>query len=459
MLPPSKLFFALFLVFFPFQIRTTLFAATSFDTGNFNTYTSFFLYASDVFLLLSLLFFGIERVFVGSRLVLWFKGTAQADQGKSQISLGYEPFTLLLLLFVALLLASVFVADFAALAFWQSFRFVELLILYFLVVNQVLPVRKILWFLIGGFAFQSVLACLQYIFQGSVGLSFLGEPFLSADTPGVAKFDFGESKIVRAYGTLPHPNVLGGLLVLVLLWGSTLLRKTFGENLRKKFLWMAGIAVLLLAGLLLTFSRSAFLALAAGVLVFFSLSEKKVRFRYLALGASVMLFLVVLFQIQGPLMERFLLQDLNTGGAATERLAYLRISRTMFLTEPFGVGLGHFTLVMQSFSDIKMAPWLLQPVHNVFLLILNEAGVLAEMAFLAIFGVPFFLLLQHLRGKMSGTERYWLFILLTTFFVLGILFLFDHYFWTLYPAQVMLFLYFGFVGSLLKKLRLPSKKS
>ena len=65
--------------------------------------------------------------------------------------------------------------------------------------------------------FQSVVGFLQFILGKSVGLWFLGETAFGPGTPGIAKVTINGLQFARAYGTMPHANILAGFLVLGLL--------------------------------------------------------------------------------------------------------------------------------------------------------------------------------------------------------------------------------------------------
>src|SRR3989338_2952112 len=88
-----------------------------------------------------------------------------------------------------------------------------------------------LYFLIVGLTLQAVLAISQFIFQTSFDLKTFGESFLRPGLLGIAEFvsrerfheviyqilpylrqNSGEMVLIRGYGTLPHPNILSGLL-------------------------------------------------------------------------------------------------------------------------------------------------------------------------------------------------------------------------------------------------------
>lgn len=422
-----------FLVVFPFQIRTLIFNLPFFPTGNFNAYASFFIYLSDLLLLGAFVLYGL--------------GILQGEV-KRKIEFGSLPFTVGLLLLLLAFSVTVFWSEFRLLSLWQVFRFGELFLLYFLLVNEVLNRREVLQFFLVGMMVQGVVALGQYIFQSSLGLRFLGEPVIGSDVPGVAKIDMDGGKLVRSYGTLPHPNVLGGMVSMGLLWGFYLLRKNMW--------WMIGVGAVLLMTLLFTFSRSAFLAIAGGLLVYFSLTDRKLKFKQVFLWGSVILFLIVLFNLEGVLVERvFMGNDAQSG---LERMQYMNVSKQMMIDHPLGVGLGHFTLYMQDYTLTDLAPWIMQPVHNAFLLLINEVGIVVGLFFLALLGYLFFSLLTLTR-KTEDDERLFVYLSLTILTMIFVISLFDHYFVTLYQGQVVLFIYFGLASNALSDSRLPRKKS
>jgi O-antigen ligase len=423
----------LFFLTFPFQIRTFVYTDPVFQTGEFNYYTTVFVYMSDVFLLAAFLCWAVS---------LWKKET---DQG---FHLGSDMLTFFLMAFLLVMLGNIFFASEARLHFFIFFRFVELFLLYLMVVNRVLRQEQIVLGLIFGLCFQAFVALYQYALQGSVGLTFLGEPVATAATPGVAKIDIGDQKILRAFGTMPHANVLGGMMFMGIMYAVALI---------KKYRWfVAGVLLLFAMGLLFSFSRSAFFALIAAFLLYISVQNSRVVVRYVLLAVSVLLFFIIIFRLESVVLTRFMFEDTSS---AQERTLYLQISRDMFFDQPFGVGLGAFTLNMQDYTGVKLVPWLFQPVHNVFLLAANELGILGGLLFFAIFGYGFHQLLFLIRMQKNPDNRFPLGLLMAMLVGIAVIGFFDHYFFTIYQAQVMLFVYFGFVSSLLKRERLPSRNS
>lgn len=419
----SRVFLLIFLLSFLFQIRTLFYNLQLYQTGEFDFYTSFFLYASDLFFLAAFLAWGLS---------LWRK--------ESTFQMGDKVLTYLLFGLLVLMGVNVFFVSAPQLHIFLTFRFVELFLLYFMIVNKVLRQQEIVFCLLIGFCFQALVGVFQYFLQSSIGVGFLGEQQVNAGTLGVAKIDFGGHKILRSFGTQAQANVLGGLMFFGILYSVTLLKK----NRRL----VAGVLCLLTAALILSFSRSALIALVVAFLMYISIQHQKAAIKYVALALSCFLFFLFIFRLDGVFLNRFLVDDL---AAAQERTMYLNISHNMLLDHPLGVGLGGFTLHMQDYTTTKLLPWLFQPVHNIFLLMAAELGVAGGLLFCIIFLYSFWSLLKlpNKAGTLLG-------VMLAGITLIGF---FDHYFVTIYQGQVLLFVYFAFVSSLLKSERLPSKKS
>jgi O-antigen ligase len=97
----------------------------------------------------------------------------------------------------------------------------------------------------------------------------------------------------------------------------------------------------------------------------------------------------------------------------------------MFWQNPLlGVGVNNFYNNINLFKDNV---FLIQPVHNIFLLILSETGIIGLVGFL-------FILLKSFLSILKKQNKYLLFSLLAIIF-LG---MFDHYFLTLQQGQLML---------------------
>ncbi|MEX0887944.1 MAG: hypothetical protein WDZ67_01030, partial [Patescibacteria group bacterium] len=123
--------------------------------------------------------------------------------------------------FLAALLPSVWGGSFDLIGLW---RWLELALwmgfgLWVAVFIREKEHRKIFSLLGWAVLWVSLLALGQFLFQRSIfGYWFLGEPNLQPSLGGVALGDWGGKEVLRAYGTFPHPNVLGGTLSIILVW-------------------------------------------------------------------------------------------------------------------------------------------------------------------------------------------------------------------------------------------------
>lgn len=244
--------------------------------------------------------------------------------------------------------------------------------------------RRLFRLLGGGVVWVSLLALGQFFFQRSLlGYWFLGEPVLSPSLGGVASGSLFGQEVLRAYGTFPHPNVLGGVL-------SVILVALFSVRFWGPF--AAG-----LGAVLVSLSRTAWFSLAGGVL---SLSF---------LGRGLGLVLV---------------EELSL----SRRWELLQSAWGMIQSAPLvGVGLGQFVVHLPRFGLPSGLSLFLQPVHNIFALVAAESGVLAAL----LLGMIFYSALRE-----TIRRKRWL--LTVALFQLIFLGMFDHYLYTL-PQGLFLF--------------------
>lgn len=400
----NKLFLGLFLVFIPLQVKTLVFTGDTYNSGFFNPYLSHFVYLSDVFLLVALICCGFTMVF--------------CRNSGSKLNFDRNIFVLCAFILFAVGLSIVFSVD--QFNSWMYFlRFCEFSIFALFIANGYFPMKKVMFIFVGVIAFEALIGILQFMLQHSLGLSYLGEPDLWQGARGIASINFLGGKLIRAYGTFGHPNIFAAYLGFSLIFISY-----FRVNYRKNYFLISAF-VLCLAALVLTFSRTAFL----GLLLVFSMSIFIGKFKDLSLKGSFKYFLVIALVF----FVGFVIFLNNSDSSLSERLVLLDTSKNMFFENPFGVGIGNFTAVMQNFVDTKLLPWNFQPVHNVYLLMLNEIGW---------FGLSVFLfLVAYLLRRFTKNKEYFLLSLLV--FILFVAF-FDHYLFSLYQGQFLFWLFIGF---------------
>jgi O-antigen ligase len=284
-----------------------------------------------------------------------------------------------------------------------------------------------------GVLYTSFIAITQFFLQHSIGglLWYLGERTFSADTPGIARISWclipGSwcRELLRPYATFPHPNVLGGFLAVTL----PLIIFNFQFeiiNQKKKFsiLKLAPIILGIIA-LLLTFSRSAWMVGALGLLLLgrYSLRSRKVfSFVLGAIAIGLLLFAARSVYTSLPVESESIAvrQQLNAAALAIWQQSPI-----------FGVGLGNFLVELPRVL-VSREVYFLQPAHNIYLLILAEMGLVG-------LGVFLWILTQSLK-KWNVPELHIFHISLLVLLVLGLV---DHYPITLQQGQLLLTLFVG----------------
>ncbi len=228
---------------------------------------------------------------------------------------------------------------------------------------------------------------------------FLGERRLDLFSPSVAKTQFLEKFVLRAYGTFSHPNSLAGFYLII--YFSTF--KSFFKNVK--------------------FFKIILLRALSAFLIFLSFSK---------VAISLFLFLNFVFLLKEKIcfvckLSRFL-AFLSVGGlfltsyfrssSLVERLQQISQAKQIFLSRPlFGVGLGaYLTALSQKFPSLSYFD--LQPVHNLLLLLLSEGGIVFYVA------VLFLLWKEKELRRVILENKILIFVFLFTSF-------FDHYWWSL----------------------------
>lgn len=259
---------------------------------------------------------------------------------------------------------------------------------------------------------QGTLGIIQFKRGSSLGIGFLGESKIVSGMMGSSFVELSGQVFLRAYGTFPHPNILGGFLLLAIFFGIYLYK-------RKK---IKGILLITLSSFFMVFTFSRITLLLAIVVIFAFLS-KEFLFRrgksFLSLSFSPLLFL-----------ERF--QNLfNSGDSSwSERLDLVKASFKVIKENwLLGVGGGNFVEGMEGFVPRTSRGILLaQPVHNIFLLYMSEFGILG---FIIISYVLFYEIIKNLKKiSMYGG------LILLVIVVIGV---FDHYFFSLPQGMVIFF--------------------
>ena len=438
-----------------------------FTTG-FDEYEAIFIYLSDVLMLGFLA--GFFREFKATPY-----GLISAGGGQARLPAlgGNGGITKSLAVFLALAGFSVLTAFSKPVAIYNFIRLILLAVTALAVAKMLrlglVKFENILAVLAGSAVVQSLIGIGQFVQQAGLGLGRLGEPLIGPNIGGAAKIIAEGGKVLRAYGTLPHPNVLAAFLIIGLLamyhfWLRRPSEWKFFSGFRtlaSDALLGTGIFVIVL-GLTFAFSRAAWVVATAASLTIISYSLLS-RINWIqAVRLSILLFAIVVILFTG--FKDFILpraQVSPSEPAVTQRLSYNQLALNIIQNNFLGVGIGNQVLYSVKNEVYKRAGmnqvWQWQPIHNLYLLIASEVGVAGLLAWLVFLcGILIsnfkFLISKKVLNSNSQLEISNSLLVIPTIMLLALLLLglFDHFLWTLQPGRLILWLTIGLVMGLTK---------
>ena len=265
-------------------------------------------------------------------------------------------------------------------------KWLEVLVLYGLVATQLSARQR-----------QVLVACL--LLAGAAQALLGVNQFLrQIGPPGFVLF----GRYMRAYGTFEQPNPFGGYLGMILPLGyGLLLAGMHDAELGKRMPWLrwsfvAGSSALLLAGLLMSWSRGALLGVIGGLALVGLVVGRRYWPLAALLAATVVVFAPELLALtNADWLTR--LTDLTTligrdlaaveitdaNFANVERLAHWVAGWRMFEHAPWlGVGTGQYPVV---YETVAVPRWreALGHAHNYYLHVMAEGGLLGLAGYLA----------------------------------------------------------------------------
>ncbi len=296
--------------------------------------------------------------------------------------------------------------------------------IFWLVRRNFIRVKFLMIVLLCGAVLQSALAFWQFSGQEVFASKWLGMAFHDPAASGVSVIENEEGRFLRAYGAFPHPNILGGYLAIaigVVLASYRKLQEVTGSY--RKLLFISSFCFLVF-GLVLSFSRSAWIAFLVGTAVFLIFNTAAGRRNSYFLKSFVILyvsFFIFILALWPLTKTRILGEGRLERFSIEERAGKLGEAMEIVRRHPWlGVGLGNYTLAVYNELDNARRGTAYQPVHNVFALALAEFGFLGFAA------------LIFMEGIMT---RWWSFLKRPGAFAvtvpLLILMSLDHFLWSL----------------------------
>ena len=297
----------------------------------------------------------------------------------------------------------------------------------------------------GSAVLQALLAWGQFIFQSVTEFKWFG---MSAHAPwilGDAVVEGKMGRILRAYGTLPHPNILAVFLAIGLVCGAVLFltAKSFGERM-----WLLLGTAIMLIGLIVSFGRGAWIALVLSFVIVLSYSVRRhTRIILVEKENQIKIFcftMLVIIGACGISLAPYIATRAGLGGwtrieqrSIDEREDYLVGAWHAITSRPFlgsGVGVSTLDEYNDSRSNHAMPVYTYQPVHNIYILMFVELGVLGGLTFLWFLIVMSRLLIRAFDSVSIAGEYLYNIGAVMIFIVLLGAGIVDHFFLTLHAG-------------------------
>ncbi|MDZ7315886.1 MAG: O-antigen ligase family protein [candidate division KSB1 bacterium] len=282
------------------------------------------------------------------------------------------------------------------LAAMEVVRMTKFTLLFFVMLNHLRDeqdLRLVVWSLLAAVALQSLLATAQMLRGGLLGLDFLGEAPPDADD---------ETSIWRAMGTLGHPNKLATFLEVLLLLplAAYLFEKKKPLRFIALLIFFLGVPAMMMTG-----SRGAWISFAAAMAFFglFLLTSRHVRPTTIIKLAMAGVFILTL--IAGTMSEMLYQRLFGPDyGSAAGRIPMFKIALNIISAHPVGgVGINNYQVNMRNYNDaVESLRYvaITRPVHNMYLLVAGETGIIGLAAMLSVlFGL--FSTLRRARASQA----------------------------------------------------------
>lgn len=397
----QSFFLALFLVALPFnltkQLPETGFISSAYSNGYFINYLLSYVSVQDI----------AATLLLAALIIGYFIKKERLNRGEKLTIFVWSSYMLLhnaIFMNFTTLLYSIRITIFLILIIYLRTFFNEIKS-----TARRLEIYKVLIYILCFSIVVQLLISANQVAQGnSLGLWYLGESQVSQGMINSSFLDIKGNYYLRAYGTFPHPNVLGGYLVISILALKSL-KTHFNQD---KFIKsIATISMLLaLAAILLTFSRISILLGS----IFILADQLETLTKYFKNRLLVII----------PLTERVASIFSSADLSLQERLKLIESTEQIIRKSPWtGVGWQQFTAILSANPPVTInGISLIQPVHNIFLLLIAENGVILGSIISVLVLLFFILQIKTSNNRLLST------LVLTTLLTIGI---WDHYLLTL----------------------------
>jgi O-antigen ligase len=436
--------YALYLLVFLLPLQTRWMIKLGQINGGYSEYGTISLYGTDILLIIVLL------------LNLAYRQASCCVVAKNIKPITYNPKPIWWLiagldLFVFI---SIFFAPDKILALYHYGLFLLGVGLFWLISSANYSRVKLIWSFFAGLVLQSGLGIWQFLTQSSFANKWLGLAAHPSSSYSSVIEAISGGRWLRAYGSLDHPNMLGGalavgiFLVTILNFPARLASESVaGKQFLNRFknILLFAFCFLLFTALFFTFSRASWLGLAIGlaVMLIFAMIKKdllaqKIILKFILAGALVF---IILGTIYSDLLSTRLVEETSLEVKSnTERIESLDDAKNLIKNYwLFGVGVGNYTLALSQ-DKPGLPSYIYQPAHNTLLLIWAEVGIFGLIFFIALLCVIRLRRTSVLCKNNFGVETY---SSLAIVFALFVMLQFDHWWWSLHFGVLLLWLTLG----------------
>lgn len=343
------------------------------------------------------------------------------------------------LIVIFLFVVNFFVAGDKLIWLQQVIHGLDAIFVYYLLTKFLVNPIKGIYFFLAGMFLSSCLGIYQFLSQSTFASRFLGltihDPFMA----GTSILEQVGGRWLRAYGTFQHPNIFGGFLAISILLIFVLVKSPQSKLLKiiTKILF-----VFFSFALFFSFSRSAILGLFIASFLYLVFYYQTIYFKKIA---YYFIFGILIFTILAGIYRPLIWGRATGQGrleqqSISERESSYSGAWNLFKSQPiFGTGFGNYTLSLYK-NDKQKNVWDYQPVHNAFVLVISEIGILGVVLFVI------FLKTIVIKMKTDKKTKSIIFSFVVLLVILGCL---DHYLYSLYPGLMLLSVGLGlsFLGS------------
>lgn len=281
----------------------------------------------------------------------------------------------------------------------RLFTYIYTILIFKIVINEkeliISKYRILFYVLLSTIIFQLIIAYFQFYNGTDMNLQWLGESNLLVSSINSSFISLSSREYLRGYGTFPHPNILSGYILGLYLFISKNIKINYYEKI---------------------------------LLILFSIFVIFISFSRLSIVLFILIILIeILFKYRKDIIKKFnifsffstiLIGRFNislSSNSVSERISLIKESLLIIKDNIIlGVGGGNFVKYLSYDISTNSNISLFQPVHNIFILLLSEYGILGSLYFIL-------LLLYTLVMK---NNRYHTFISLLIIISIG---LFEHY--------------------------------